>query len=33
VISAKDERHGIEQENGRLGLVCHATECISRISR
>ena len=33
VVGAKDERHGVEQKDGRLGLVCHATEFISRISR
>jgi hypothetical protein len=27
VVGAEDERHGVEQEDGRLGLVCHAREC------
>jgi hypothetical protein len=26
VVSAEDERHGVEQKNGRLGLVCHGTK-------
>jgi hypothetical protein len=26
VVSAKDERHGVEEKDGRLGLVCHVTE-------
>jgi hypothetical protein len=25
VVSAEDERHGVEEEDGRLGLVCHET--------
>jgi hypothetical protein len=29
VVGAEDERHGVEQEDGRLGLVGHATEFIS----
>src|ERR1019366_3476366 len=29
VVSAEDERHGVEQEDGRLGLIRHATESIS----
>ena len=28
VVGAKDERHGVEQENGRLGLVGHGYEFI-----
>jgi hypothetical protein len=26
VVGAKDERHGVEEEDGRLGLVRHETE-------
>ena len=26
VVGAEDERHGVEQEDGRLGLVSHGTD-------
>jgi hypothetical protein len=29
VVGAKNERHGVEQEDGRFGLIRHATESIS----
>jgi hypothetical protein len=29
VVGAKDERHGVEEEYGRLGLVWHGSEFIS----
>jgi hypothetical protein len=28
VVSAKDERHGVEEKDGRLGLVGHGFESI-----
>jgi hypothetical protein len=29
VVGAKDERHGVEQEDGRFGMICHGYEFIS----